>query len=82
MDRKPLSLRCDPEQYSTLLWPLFICNHYCIRQELACYTLPLGSPSGPLYRTYIAAPVLILDANATDLKPRNLFYSVFAAPGV
>ena len=21
MDRKPLSLICDPEQYSTLLWP-------------------------------------------------------------
>ena len=27
MDRKPLSLRCDPEQYSTLLWPPAMCNH-------------------------------------------------------
>ena len=40
MDRKPLSLRCDPEQYSTLLWPPAMCNHSCIRQELACYTVP------------------------------------------
>ena len=38
MDRKPLSLRCDPEQYSTLLWPPAMCNHSCIRQELACYS--------------------------------------------
>ena len=38
LDRKLLSLRCDPEQYSTLLWPLVTCNHSCIRQELACYS--------------------------------------------
>ena len=37
LDRKLLSLRCDPEQYSTLLWPPVTCNHSCIRQELACY---------------------------------------------
>ena len=42
MDRKPLSLRCDPEQYSTLLWPPAMRNHSCIRQELACYTLSDG----------------------------------------
>ena len=38
MDRKRLNLRCDPEQYSTLLWPPVVCNHSCIRQELAGYT--------------------------------------------
>ena len=38
MDRKPLSLKCDPEQYSTLLWPPAMCNRSCIRQELACYS--------------------------------------------
>ena len=38
MDRKLLSLRCDPEQYSTLLWPPAMCNHSCIRQELAYYS--------------------------------------------
>ena len=38
MDRKLLSLRCDPEKYSTLLWPPAMCNHSCIRQELACYS--------------------------------------------
>ena len=37
LDRKLLSLRCDPEQYSTLLCPPVTCNHSCIRQELACY---------------------------------------------
>ena len=37
MDRKPLFLRCHPEQYSTLLWPPAMCNHSCIRQELVCY---------------------------------------------
>ena len=37
MDRKPLSLRCDPEQHSTLLWPSAMYNHSCIRQVLACY---------------------------------------------
>ena len=42
MDGKPLSLRCDPEQYSTLLWPPATCNHSCIRQELACYSLARG----------------------------------------
>ena len=36
LDRKLLSLRCDPEQYSTLLWPPAMCNHSCIRQELGC----------------------------------------------
>ena len=35
--RKLLSLRCDPGQYSTLLWPPAMCNRSCIRQELACY---------------------------------------------
>ena len=39
LDRKLLSLKCDPEQYSTLLWPLVTCNHSCIKQEMACYTL-------------------------------------------
>ena len=43
MDRKPLSLRCDPEQYSTLLWPPAMCNHSCIRQELACYRIGISS---------------------------------------
>ena len=38
MDRELLSLRCDPEQYSTLLWPPGMCNHSCIRRELAYYT--------------------------------------------
>ena len=38
MDRKALSLRCYPEQYSTLLWPPAMCNHSCIRQELRCDT--------------------------------------------
>ena len=38
MDRKLLSLRCDPEQSSTLLWPPVTCNHSCIWQELACYS--------------------------------------------
>ena len=38
LDREPLTLRCDPEHYSTLLWPPAMCNHSCIRQELACYT--------------------------------------------
>ena len=38
MDRKPLSLGCDPEQYSTLLWPPAVCNYSCIRQEFACYS--------------------------------------------
>ena len=27
LGRKLLSLRCDPEQYSTLLWPPVACNH-------------------------------------------------------
>ena len=40
MDRKLLSLRCDPEQCSALLWPLVTCNHSCIRPELACSTAP------------------------------------------
>ena len=44
MDRKPLSLRCYPEQYSTSFWPPAMCSHSCIRQELACYRLPLGVP--------------------------------------
>ena len=38
MDRKLLSLRFDPELSSTLLWLPAMCNHSCIRQELACYT--------------------------------------------
>ena len=38
-NRKLLFLRCDSEQYSTLLWPPVTCNHSCIRQELACYTV-------------------------------------------
>ena len=38
MDRKLLSLRCDPGHYSTLLWPPAMCNHSGIRQELTCYT--------------------------------------------
>ena len=38
MDRKPPSLRCDPEQHSTLLWPPAVCNHSCIRQELNNYS--------------------------------------------
>ena len=37
LGRKLLSLRCGPEQYSTLLWPPVTCNHSCIAQELACY---------------------------------------------
>ena len=39
MDRKPLFLRCDPEQHSTLLWPPAMCNHSYNRQELACYSV-------------------------------------------
>ena len=38
MDRKQLSLRCDPEQYSIRLRPLAMCNHSCIGQDLACYS--------------------------------------------
>ena len=38
LDRKLLSLRYDPKQHSTLLWPPVTCNDFCIRQELACYT--------------------------------------------
>ena len=38
LDRNLLVLRCDPEQYSTLLWPLITYDHSCITQELACYT--------------------------------------------
>ena len=37
LDRKLLSLRGDPEKYSTLLCPLVTCNHSWIRQEMACY---------------------------------------------
>ena len=36
MDRKPLSLRCNLEGHSTLLWSP--ANHSCIRQELARYS--------------------------------------------
>ena len=54
LDRKRLSLRCDPEQYSTLLWPLVKCNHSCIRQELACYT----SPARTLYKRNQPPPTL------------------------
>ena len=45
MDRKPLSLRCDPEQYLALLWRAVTCNHSCIRQELACYIYGFQRPS-------------------------------------
>ena len=45
MDRKPLSLRCNPEQYSTLLWPPAMCNHSCIRQDLARYAGGLAALS-------------------------------------
>ena len=38
MYRTSLSLRCDPEQYSIVLCYPAMCNHSCIRQELACYT--------------------------------------------
>ena len=44
MDPKPFSLRCDPEKYSTSLWPPIMCNHSCIRQELACYRNAAASP--------------------------------------
>ena len=67
LDRKLLFLRCDPEQYSTLLWPPVTCNHSWIRQELACYTGALAWARiltvlvwHPLRRLYLGSNSLAL----------------------
>ena len=66
MDRKPLSLRCDPEQYSTLLWPPVTCNHSYIRQELACYSWPVTGALVAKLPLYTRSTFLFMPENKKE----------------
>ena len=74
LERKLLSLRCDPEQYSTLLWLLVTCNRSCVRQELACYSLLQRKPrTGWEVPTaeHISAYRMSCQSHATDRRSRQ-----------
>ena len=45
MDWMLFSLSFASELYSTLLWPVAMCNHSCVRQELAYYIVARGLAS-------------------------------------